>query len=104
MKTDAPILLSPEEQAEWAEGVRAREVIDVLRAYLKQYSLDVFSSELRTTEAVRDRVLFFLDEYRRLNTQQPGKYSVITNVPGTGAFTGTVHTAFDPRAQYCIGT
>lgn len=102
MTTEAPVLLSSEERTEWAEGVRAREAIDVLRVYLKQYSLDVFSSELCTTEAVRDRVLFFLDEYRRLNAQS-GKYSVITSTPGTGAFTGTLAT-FDPRAHYCIGT
>ena len=73
------------------ESDSARQVIDDLRIYLRQFGLDL-GSDLPTPEEVRDRVLFCLEEYRRLSAQQRGNYSYITCgtvTPTTGVFVGT---------------
>lgn len=103
MTTESPILLSPEEKSEWEKGIQARAAIDSLRMYLKQHSLDLFKNELDTADAVCNRAVYFLDEYRRLAGQAAGKYSIVTcGAPHPGFATPVF--GFGSTYQAHIGT
>lgn len=87
MTTEPPVLLDAKERDAWDKGAQAVAAISTLRMYLNQYAMAPYGSSLETTEAVRDRIVFFLDEYRRLSSQQVGKYSVVSC--GSTAVSGT---------------